>query len=48
MWVHNHFEWLWRLGLTCASQYYISQAIDDNDLKGLAAFLLASLEFEML
>jgi len=28
--------------------YYVSQAVDMNDLKGLAAFLLASLEIERL
>ncbi|KAG6888090.1 hypothetical protein C0995_010793 [Termitomyces sp. Mi166 len=28
--------------------YYISQPVDLNDLKGLAAFVLASLEYEML
>ncbi|KAG7095198.1 hypothetical protein E1B28_005974 [Marasmius oreades] len=28
--------------------YYVSQAVDVNDLKGLAAFLLASLEIERL
>lgn len=31
-----------------AQQYYVSQAVDVNDLKGLAAFLLASLEIERL
>ncbi|KAK0444243.1 glycoside hydrolase family 105 protein [Desarmillaria tabescens] len=29
-------------------EYYISVAVDTNDLKGLAAFLLASLEYEKL
>ncbi|KAJ7489342.1 glycoside hydrolase family 105 protein [Mycena latifolia] len=29
-------------------QYYVSQTVDLNDLKGLAAFVLASLEFEKL
>ncbi|KAI0314177.1 Six-hairpin glycosidase [Amylostereum chailletii] len=29
-------------------EYYVSQAIDLNDLKGLAAFVLASIEFEQL
>lgn len=29
-------------------KYYVSQATDVNDLKGLAAFLLASIEFEKL
>lgn len=29
-------------------QYYISEPIDLNDLKGLAAFVLASIEYENL
>ncbi len=29
-------------------QYYISQPTDLNDLKGVAAFVLASLEYEMI
>lgn len=29
-------------------KYYVSQPINLNDLKGLAAFLLASLEYEKL
>ncbi|KAJ7057045.1 Six-hairpin glycosidase [Mycena amicta] len=36
------------LNLAGDFNYYISQAIDLNDLKGLAAFVLASLEYEML
>ncbi|KAF5354052.1 hypothetical protein D9756_006958 [Leucocoprinus leucothites] len=28
--------------------YYVSQTVDVNDLKGLATFLLASLEIERL
>ena len=31
-----------------AFQYYISQPVDINDLKGLAAFVLASYEIELL
>ena len=31
-----------------SSQYYISEPIDLNDLKGLAAFVLASIEYETL
>ena len=27
-------------------QYYVSQAVDTNDLKGIAAFVLASVEYE--
>lgn len=30
------------------AQYYVSQAIDINDLKGASAFVLASLEYESL
>ena len=31
-----------------SSQYYISEPVDLNDLKGLAAFVLASIEYETL
>jgi rhamnogalacturonyl hydrolase YesR len=30
------------------TQYYIAQSITVNDLKGLAAFVLASIEYEAL
>ncbi|KAF7377615.1 Cell wall glycosyl hydrolase [Mycena sanguinolenta] len=36
------------LSTTGDFDYYVSQVVDLNDLKGLAAFLLASLEFEKL
>ncbi|KAK7040746.1 hypothetical protein VNI00_009652 [Paramarasmius palmivorus] len=36
------------LDQTGSFDYYVSQKIDVNDLKGVAAFLLASLEIEML
>ncbi|KAJ6611182.1 glycoside hydrolase family 105 protein [Mycena sp. CBHHK59/15] len=34
--------------ICCTCQYYVSQTVDLNDLKGLAAFVLASLEYERL
>ncbi|KAJ3778980.1 hypothetical protein FB446DRAFT_782836 [Lentinula raphanica] len=36
------------LNLAGDFDYYISQPIDINDLKGLAAFVLASIEYEKL
>lgn len=30
------------------AKYYISQSVDTDDLKGLAAFVLASIEYEKL
>nr|GAT47523.1 cell wall glycosyl hydrolase [Mycena chlorophos] len=36
------------LNLAGDFDYYISQPVDINDLKGLAAFVLASLEYELL
>ncbi|KAF7377614.1 Cell wall glycosyl hydrolase [Mycena sanguinolenta] len=36
------------LGSTGDYEYYVSQVVDLNDLKGIAAFVLASLEFEQL
>ncbi|KAJ7040701.1 Six-hairpin glycosidase [Mycena alexandri] len=36
------------LSTTGDFNYYVSQTVDLNDLKGLAAFVLASLEFEQL
>ena len=40
--------WGMRVGADGIPQYYISVDTVENDLKGLAAFILASIEYEQL
>ena len=44
--VYLHRLLICRLYLIKLTKYYVSQTVDTNDLKGIAAFVLASVEME--